>query len=137
VVLTLAFGIGATTAMFTLLDAMLLKPAPWDASSRVVWIVGVWGRSAMPRNLSYPDYLVYRDRATTLSGVAAESGTVLAMGGRQPQRVLGGLVSGNYFDVLGLRAQIGRTFAPDEDTAPGAHPPIRRRARVCCRYAAA
>jgi predicted permease len=124
VVLTLALGIGATTAMFTLLDAMLLKPAPWDTSGRVVWIVGLWGRSAMPRNLSYPDYLVYRDRATTLSGVAAESGSVLAMGGRQPQRVLGGLVSGNYFDVLGLRAQIGRTFAPDEDTAPGAHPVV-------------
>lgn len=121
VVLTLALGIGATTAMFTLLDAMLLKPVPWNASGRVVWIVGLWGRSAMPRNLSYPDYLVYRDRAATLSGVAAEGGTPMAIGGPQPQRVLGGLVSGNYFDVLGLRAQIGRTFAPDEDTAPGRH----------------
>jgi putative ABC transport system permease protein len=124
VVLTLALGIGATTAMFTLLDAMLLKPAPWDTSGRVVWIVGLWGRSAMTRNLSYPDYLVYRDRAATLSGVAAEGGTPMAIGGPQPQRVLGGLVSGNYFDVLGLRAQIGRTFAPDEDAAPRAHPVV-------------
>jgi predicted permease len=122
VVLTLALGIGATTAMFTLLDAMLLKPAPWNTSDRVVWVVGFWGRSA--RNLSYPDYLVYRDRATTLLGVAAEGGTAMALGSRTPQRVLGGLVSGNYFDVLGLRAQIGRTFAPDEDTAPGAHPVV-------------
>lgn len=124
VVLTLALGIAATTAMFTLLDAMLLRPAPWNTSGRVVWIVGLRGGSAMPRNLSYPDYLIYRDRATTLSGVAAEAGTALAIGGRQPQRVLGALVSGNYFDVLGLRGQIGRTFAPDEDGAPGAKPVV-------------
>jgi len=124
VVLTLALGIGATTAMFTLLDATLLRPARWNTSGRVVWIEGLEGRSTTPRDLSYPDYLVYRDRATTLSGIAAEGGTVLAIGSRQPQRVLGGLVSGNYFDVLRLRAQIGRTFAPDEDTAPGAHPVV-------------
>ncbi|MGH9369979.1 MAG: ABC transporter permease, partial [Vicinamibacterales bacterium] len=124
VVLTLALGIGATTAMFTLLDAMLLRPAPWNTSGRVVWIVGLEGRSAGPRNLSYPDYLIYRDRATTLTGVAAEGGAAMAIGGRQPQRVLGALVSGNYFDVLGLRAQIGRTFARDEDTAPGANPVV-------------
>ena len=124
VVLTLALGIGATTAMFTLLDVMLLKPAPWNRSGRVVWIAGLKGRSADARNVSYPDYLVYRDRATTLSGIAAEGGTAMAIGSRQPQRVLGGLVSGNYFDVLGLRAQIGRTFAPDEDTAPLAYPVI-------------
>jgi putative ABC transport system permease protein len=124
VVLTLALGIGATTAMFTLVDAMLLKPAPWNTDDRVVWIVRLEGRSASARNLSHPDYLTYRDRTATLSGVAAESGTAMAIGSRRAQRVLGGIVSGNYFDVLGLRAQIGRTFAPDEDTAPGAHPVV-------------
>jgi predicted permease len=124
VVLTLALGIGAMTSMFTLVDAMLLKPAPWNTDGRVVWIVGLWGRSPMPRNFSYPDYLTYRDRATALSGVAAEVGTAMAIGGRQPQRVLGALVSGNYFNVLGLRAQIGRTFASDEDVAPDANPVV-------------
>src|SRR5262245_7922051 len=124
VVSTLALGIAATTAMFTLLDAMLLRPAPWNTRGRLVWIVGVWGRSPTPRSLSYPDYLVYRDRATTLSGVGAEGGTAMALGGRQPARVLGGLVSGNYFDVLGLGAQIGRTFTPDEDSVVGAHPVV-------------
>jgi hypothetical protein len=74
VVLTLALGIGATTAMF-----MLLKPAPWNRSGRVVWIAGLKGRSADARNVSYPDYLVYRDRATTLSGIAAEGGTAMAI----------------------------------------------------------
>jgi predicted permease len=124
VVLTLALGIGATTAMFTLLDAMLLKPASWNTDGRLVWIARLEGASGSPRRLSYPDYLVHRDRATTLSGVAAEGGTAMAIGSREPQRVLGGVVSGNYFDVLGVRAQIGRTFAPDEDTAPGAHPVV-------------
>jgi putative ABC transport system permease protein len=99
-------------------DALFLKPAPWNPGDRLVWIVGLEGRSA--RTLSYPSYLVYRDHATTLAGVAAESGTAMAIGSRPAQRVLGGLVSGNYFDVLGLRAQIGRTFAPEEDAAPGA-----------------
>jgi putative ABC transport system permease protein len=123
-VLTLALGISATTSMFRLLDAMLLRPAPWNTSGRVVWVVGLHGRSAGPRNLSYPDYLAYRDRTTTLLGVAAEGGTAMAIGTRPPQRVLGGLVSGNYFDVLGIRAQIGRTFAPDEDAVPGARPVV-------------
>ena len=121
VVLTLALGIGATTAMFTLLDAMLLKPASWNTDGRLVWIARLEGASGSPRRLSYPDYLIHRDRTTTLSGVAAEGGTAMAIGSREPQRVLGGVVSGNYFDVLGVHAQIGRTFAPDEDTAPGAH----------------
>ena len=121
VVLTLALGIGATTSMFTLLDAMLLRPASWNTGDRLVWIVGLDGGSTRPRRLSYPDYITHRDRTTTLSGVAAEGGTAMAIGSREPQRVLGGVVSGNYFDVLGVRAQIGRTFTPEEDAAPGAH----------------
>ena len=123
-ILTLALGIGSTTAMFTLSDAMLFKPPPWNRSGRVVWIAGFEGRSTSPHHLSYPDYLRYRDRVTTLSGVAAEGGTAMSIGTRQPQRVLGGLVSGNYFDVLGIPAQVGRTFAPDEDSAPGGHPVV-------------
>ena len=124
VVATLALGIGATTAMFSLVDALLFKPAPWDKSGDAVWIAGLKGRSAHPGDVSYPDYLVYRDRTAMLSGVAAEGGTAMSIGSGQPRRVLGGLVSGNYFDVLEIPAQIGRTFAPDEDTTPGAHPVV-------------
>ena len=123
-VLTLALGIGATTAMFTFVDAFLFKPAPWNRAGELVWIAGLKGRSTGARNVSYPDYLVYRDRATTLSAVAASGGTAMALGGRQPQRLLGALVSGNYFDVLGIRAQIGRTFTPDEDAEAGAQPVV-------------
>jgi predicted permease len=124
VVLTLALGIAATTAMFSLVDALFFRPAPLREASRLVWIAGLKGRSAGLRNVSYPDYVAYRDRATRLSGVAASGGTAVALGGRSPQRVLGGLVSGNYFDVIGLRAQIGRTFTTAEDAESGAHPVV-------------
>ena len=122
-VLTLALGIAATTAMFSLVDALFFRPAPLGEASRLVWIVSIKGRSADLRNVSYPDYVVYRDRATRLSGVAASGSTGVALGGRNPQRVLGGLVSGNYFDVIGLRAQIGRTFTAADDE-PGARPVV-------------
>ncbi|HZM59476.1 MAG TPA: ABC transporter permease [Vicinamibacterales bacterium] len=123
-VLTLALGIAATTAMFTFVDTFLFKPAPWNKAGGLVWIAGLKGRSTGSRNVSYPDYLVYRDRATTLSGVAASGNTPMSVGSRQPQRVLGGLASGNYFDVLQIRAQIGRTFTLDDDTELGPHPVV-------------
>jgi predicted permease len=123
-VLTLALGIAAGTAMFSLVDALFFRPAPLGEASRLVWISGIEGRSAGLRHVSYPDYVVYRDRATRLSGVAASGGTAVALGGRNPQRLLGGLVSGNYFDVIGLRAQIGRIFTAAEDAEPGARPVV-------------
>jgi predicted permease len=122
VVLTLALGIAANTSIFTLIDAMLFKPAPWSQDDRLVWIASLNPRSGRVGNVSYADYLGYRDRSTTLSAVLASGGSALSVGSGRPQRVLGGLVSGNYFDVLGIRAALGRTFTPDEDAAPGAHP---------------
>ncbi len=124
VVSTLALGVGANTSIFTLVDTMLFKPAPWNDHGRLVWITAVQGRSSGPGHLSYPDYLAYRDHATTLSGVLAYSGNGVAVGGARAEYVNAGLVSGNYFEVLGIRAEIGRTFAADEDAEPGAHPVV-------------
>jgi predicted permease len=124
VVLTLALGIGANTSIFTLVDAMLLKPATWNKTDRVVWLTSFQARTGRVGSMSYPDYVAYRDRLTTLSGVLAYGGNGLSVGGSRPRRVLGGLVSGNYFDVLGIPAAIGRTFAPEEDTTPGVHPVV-------------
>ena len=124
VVLTLAIGIGATTAMFSLIDAMLFKPAPWDATGRLAWVVGLDGGSFTPRSVPYPDYLAYRDRATAWAGLAAEGGTAMAVGTNDPQRLLGGVVSGNYFEVLGIRAELGRAFTAADDGAPGGHPVV-------------
>ena len=122
VVVTLALGIAANTSIFTLIDAMLFKPAPWSQDDRLVWIASLNPRSGRVGNVSYADYLGYRDRSTTLSAVLASGGSALSVGSGRPQRVLGGLVSGNFFDVLGIRAALGRTFTPDEDAAPGTHP---------------
>ena len=122
VVLTLALGIAANTSIFTLVDAMLLKPAPWSQDDRLVWITSLNPRSGRVGNVSYADYLAYRNQTTTLSAVLASGGTALSVGSAHPQRVLGGLVSGNYFDVLRIRPILGRTFTPDEDAIPGAHP---------------
>jgi putative ABC transport system permease protein len=124
VVSTLALGVGANTSIFTLVDTMLFKPAPWNEDGRLVWITGMTGRSSGPGRMSYPDYVAYRDRASTLSGTLAYSGNGVAIGGGRAEYVNAGLVSGNYFNVLGIRAQIGRTFAPGEDAEPGAHPVV-------------
>ncbi len=117
VVLTLAVGVGANASMFTLVDAMLFRPAPWGQTGRLLWITTVRGHAG---SVSYPDYLAYRDRATTFDGVVAFGGNGVAVGAPHPERVLGGLVSGNYFDVLGIRPALGRTLTPADDGAPGA-----------------
>jgi hypothetical protein len=101
---------------------MLFKPASWNTTGRMVWIASLRGRSGRIGGVSYPEYVAYRDRETTLSGVLAYGVNELSVGGSRPQRVLGGLVSGNYFDVLGIRAAIGRTLTPADDSEPGAHP---------------
>jgi predicted permease len=124
VVSTLALGVGANTSIFTLVDTMLFKPAPWNEDGRLVWIAATTGRANGPGHMSYPDYVAYRDRASTLSGTLAYSGNGVAIGGDRAEYVNAGLVSGNYFNVLGIRAEIGRTFAPGEDAEPSAHPVV-------------
>ncbi|HWB17806.1 MAG TPA: ABC transporter permease [Vicinamibacterales bacterium] len=124
IVLTLALGIGATTAMFSLIDAMLLKPAPWDTTGRLAWIVGLNSGSLSPRSVAYTDYLAYHDRATALAGLAAEGGMAMAIGTKEPQRLLGGVVSGNYFEVLGIHAEVGRPLTAADDAAVGANPVV-------------
>jgi predicted permease len=124
VVLTLALGIGANTAVFSLIDAQLFRPAPWSNGAPLVWIAASQGRSGRIGNMSYPDYLAYRDEAATLSGIAAYRGTALAIGGFRARRVLGGMVSGNFFDVVGIRAAMGRTLTPNDDQVPGGHPVV-------------
>jgi predicted permease len=119
VVSTLAIGIGANTSIFTLVDTMLFKPASWNTSGRLVWIVSV-SRDSNAIGMSYPDYVAYRDHATTLSGVLAYSGNGVAIGSVPAERVNAGLVSGNYFDVLGIHAAAGRTFVRDDDAGANA-----------------
>src|SRR5215510_2268239 len=127
-VVTLALGIGANTAIFTWLKAIILQPLPGVAASdRLVMLHSVAQRAGnQVIVVSYPDYKDYRDRNEVFSGLAAfnaDAFNLMDIGG-QPERVWGSLVSGNFFEVLGVRAALGRTFAPDEDRTPGTHPVV-------------
>jgi hypothetical protein len=126
VVLTLALGIGANTAIFSLTDQVLLRMLPVKAPERLVLFDGPGpfrGRSFNSPTFSYPMYRDFRDQNTVFDGVIARFPaplTLLTNG--QAERVNGELVSGNYFEVLGVRAHIGRTLTADDDRTPGGHP---------------
>ena len=139
-VLALALGIGATTSIFTLVNAILLRPLPVAHPEELI-VVGdpamVLGMSFGPPRtdlLSAPLYRDLRDRSRTVSGLFAagsagrldvvipDSGRAAAAGAAEPEHPRGRMVSGNYFAVLGVPAVAGRTFTMAEDRAPGSGP---------------
>jgi hypothetical protein len=123
-VATLGIGVGANTAMFTLLDATLFRPAPASDPDRLVWISAKAIPSGRLQRPSYADYSMYRDRTDLFAGVTAFSAIRVALGGAAPERVSAIIASGNYFDLLGIRPQRGRLFNTADDVAPGAHPVV-------------
>jgi putative ABC transport system permease protein len=120
-VLSLALGIGAHTALFSLADAFLWRALPGVDNDRLFTLVR--GDGFPPS--SYPDYIVYRDRSQSLAGLAAYEPVTLAFGNKERSRLAAGeLVTGNFFEVLGVAMSQGRAFLPDEDRTPGAHPVV-------------
>jgi predicted permease len=118
VVLTLALGIGANTVIFSAIDAVLLREAPVADPDRVALVYTSSGNQPYSTS-SYPDFLDLRDSGTFQS-LAAYASIALALdANNQTDSLAGEAVSGDYFDVLGVRIPIGRGFAPDEDR-PGA-----------------
>jgi ABC-type antimicrobial peptide transport system permease subunit len=128
VILTLALGIGANTAIFSLTDQLLLRRLPVKDPQQLVILDGpgaFQGRTFNNGTFSYPMYRDFRDQTTVFSGTIARVPAPLTlMTNGQAERVSGELVTGNYFDVLGVRAQIGRTLTPDDDVSPGGHPVV-------------
>jgi hypothetical protein len=132
-VLSLGLGIGANTAIFTLIDAVLLRSLPVRSPDQLV-SVGDSSRPMAFRNgapminvFSYPLFQRVRDQNQVFSGLLAsgQTGNVdVSLDGGGPERVHGRLVSGNYFDVLGVAPVLGRTFSAEEDRVPGANPVI-------------
>src|SRR5215207_1214501 len=106
-VLTLAIGIGANTALYTLIDAIFLRPLPAvQNDGRLVWISPFSKHGGHALNLSYPDFLDYRDSSGVFSQAAAFGRADFALSvGDKPVRVRGGVVSGNYFSMLGVRME--------------------------------
>ena len=117
-VLTLALGIGINTTVFSLANSVFLRTLPVAAPQNLVW---VFSGSDNPN--SYPDYLDYRNQSDLFDGVLAYDWVPLNLGNDgHAERVQGTLVSGNFFNVLGVNAQLGRTFLPEEDQTPDASP---------------
>jgi predicted permease len=119
-IVTLALGIGATTAIFSLVNAVLLKPLPYPRADRLMSIKQEDHSSgaAIPTSLSYPDYFDWRARNRTFSGLASYSGANMTLTGvGEAQRVGAYQVSSNLFQVLGVAPMLGREFRWDEERA--------------------
>lgn len=124
VVLSLGIGIGANTAIFSIVNAFLLRPMPVEDPDRLVAVYLTaprWGSEIA--GLSYPDLVDYRKQDTGLSDIMGSTGIALSMTeGAEPELVWGEIVTGNYFSGLGVRMLAGRGFSADEDRAPGQKP---------------
>jgi predicted permease len=117
-ILTLALGIGINTTVFSLANSVFLRQLPVASPQNLVWIF-----SDRDNPNSYPDYLEYQQQTELFDAMMAYDWIGLNLGSNgQSERVEGTVVSGNYFDVLGIKAELGRTFLPDEDKTPGASP---------------
>src|SRR5882762_2687633 len=126
--LTLALGIGANTAIFTLLDQVLLRPLPVKNPQQLVLLTmrgkhygNNWGGNA----ISYPMYRDFQNHNEVFSGMFCRFPQPVSMTyGGQAERTLGELVSGTYFGVLGIGTVLGRAIGPEDDRVPDGHPVV-------------
>ena len=120
--LTLALGIGANTAIFSLINAVMLRDMPVRDPSRLVQFAKYWG--GQRSSLSYPLYSFFRDHSRSFDGILAQSWPTkqeVAIGSI-PETAETQMVSGNYYDVLGVSPVAGHLFTPSVDRVPGAAP---------------
>jgi predicted permease len=123
-VISLALGIGANTAIFSLVNLILFRPLPVANPQEVVSVSPV-GKDGALAAFSYPNYIDFRDRNEVLSGLLASRFVVVSMSRNgNNEKVWGDLVSGNYFDVLGVKPALGRSFLPEEDKTRLSHPVV-------------
>ena len=120
-ILSIALGIGANSFMFSLADALVLRPLPVPRASRVMNLRSQL-RGQTPSGMSYPDFTDFRARSQGFEGVAAWELSQFGFAPNkqvQPEMKAGLLVSGNFFEVLHVTPQLGRGFRPDEESIPG------------------
>jgi predicted permease len=125
-IFTLALGIATSSTVFGWVDAILLHPLPGvEQPDRLVALETLAPGGAFVTN-SYPDYIDFRDRLKLVSGIAVTRPAAFSVGQEEhAERVWGELVSGNFFSVLGTKAELGRTFLPEEyGDKPGAFPVV-------------
>jgi macrolide transport system ATP-binding/permease protein len=125
VIFTLGLGIGVNTAIFSVVDAVLWRPFPTPAPEQLAALYTSGGDGSGYRSLSYPDFLEYQSHQKSFVGMAAYVRVPLDWReGDRIERIGSELVTGNYFNLLGLRPVIGRLLGPDDDRAPAAHPVV-------------
>lgn len=123
IIATLALGIGATTAMFSVLNAVLLRPLPFAEPDRLVLLWGVAGPERSIRGASLPEVRDWRLKNRTMTDVSVFDQISLNLKTENgADRVIAERVNAGYFSILGIAAARGRTFTPDEDSLPDAHP---------------
>ena len=123
VILTLALGIGASTMMFSLVDSALFRPLPFEKSDRLAMLWGVAGPQRAIRGGSFPEVRDWRAMNRTFADIALYDDTSLNLRlGTEAIRVGAELVSAGYFDLIGARAALGRTFRADDDRVPDERP---------------
>jgi putative ABC transport system permease protein len=116
ILLTLALGIGANAAIFSVVNAVLLRPLPFTRPDRLVTVWESFQSKTESRSeASYPDYLDWRARTKTLSDLGGYHGAGFVFGGSQPATVVGAKVTANFFDVVGVHPIVGRGFTAGED----------------------
>ena len=121
VTLTLALGIGATTAIFSVFDAVVLQPLPYPAPLRLVKLVGTVQREGgiERRGVSRPDYADWRDQSSSFEAMAMfEDDAFILHTADGSEQLRGEFVAHPYFELLGVRPILGRTFLPEEDEVP-------------------
>jgi putative ABC transport system permease protein len=124
-VITLALGIGANTAIFSIVNAVLLRPLPYPDADRIM-VLNESSGPGQDYSVALPDYFDWRNDNTVFEHLAAthkESRNLSGITGRDPERVSCASVTRNFFNVVGMRAQIGRSFSEDEDKV-GAPPVV-------------
>src|ERR1700757_96913 len=124
-VLTLALGIGANTAIFSIVNAVLLRPLPYPDADRIMVLNESSGRG-QDYSVALPDYFDWQNDNTVFEDLAAthkESRNLSGIAGREPERISCASVTRNFFNIVGLPPEIGRTFSEDEDKV-GAPPVV-------------
>src|SRR5919205_3976821 len=116
-VLALALGAGANTAIFSVVNGVLLRPLPFKDPDRLVRL-GEWSKQVPGMSISYPNFLDWREQNRVFESLAAtQFDSYNLTGANEPERLLGRNVSWNFFDVLGVTPALGRGFREEEDHA--------------------
>jgi predicted permease len=124
-VISMALGIGANTAIFSLVDTVAFRPLPVRNASELQELYGTLHNGADYTLQSYLNYKDYRDRNQVFTGLIAYRIAVASLSHNgNNERVWGTMASGNYFDVLGVPPLLGRGFLPEEDQTPKSHPVV-------------